>query len=66
MTNATKSRTARTAIEIVAIIAAIALVIALPVTRVAVFDSYGAFRDFVAALPGEVLAGLTNAWNWIF
>ena len=66
MTNETKPSTRRQVAEITLILAAIAAMFLVPITRAALTTSWEAFVEVVRQTPGQVLAGLENAWNWIF
>lgn len=66
MTNETKSSTRRQLAETALILAAIVALFLIPITRDALATSWSAFVEVVRQTPGQVLAGLENAWNWIF
>lgn len=66
MTNETKPSTRTDVIGAVAVFLAVTLVLAVPVSRVLIFDSVGAMWDWFGTLPGAIFAGVVNVWNSIF
>lgn len=66
MTNETKPSIRRQIAEVAVVLVVIGILALVPFTRVALTTSWETFVEVVRQTPGQALAGLENAWNWLF